>query len=91
MTPEPVKPADTLIESAAEAFRERNAAGQVLPSAAWFDLSPEDRERLFEAQIAGRAMERTIDAEGLSGTARAVLTRLRRTRAKAPAPPTDSW
>lgn len=75
MRREPVGRSDVLIERAVDAFRALNAAGQVLPSAAWFDLTPEDREQLFEAQVASRAMERVIDEDALSGTARVVLGR----------------
>ncbi len=67
---------EVLIEAAASAFRERDAAGRVLRSPAWFDLAPEQRDLLFDTQLEIRAAERLIHPAGLSGTARAVLARL---------------
>lgn len=68
---------EALIEAATTAFRERDpATGRILPSPAWWDLSPADRERLFERQLASRAVESAIADDGLSTTARAVLDRL---------------
>ena len=69
-------PREALFEAATGAFRERDADGRVLPSPDWWDLSPEDRERLFELQAQSRLLERVLDDEGLSSTARAVLERL---------------
>ncbi len=68
---------DELIEAAASAFRERDAAGRILPSPAWWDLSPDDREAAFDVQMASRTLERIVDPEGLSSTCRAVLERIR--------------
>jgi hypothetical protein len=68
---------DTLLEMAASAFRESDASGRVLPSAAWFDLSPQERERLFDLQAESRLLERVIDPDGMSATARAVTNRIR--------------
>jgi hypothetical protein len=68
---------ETLIEAATTAFRERDpASGRILPSPAWWDLSPADRERLFARQLVSRAVESAIDDDGLSSTARAVLDRV---------------
>ena len=71
------EPKDLLIEAAASAFRERNSWGRVLPSPAWMDLTPSDREALFERQLSSRIIERALDPNGRSGTVRAVLARLR--------------
>lgn len=68
---------DSLLELAASPFRESDAAGRILPAAAWFDLSPEDRVRLFDLQAGSRLLERAIDPDGLSGTGRAVVARIR--------------
>ena len=76
MTPR-MSPSDILIERALGAFREIGPTGRVLPAPAWWDLSAEARETLFEAQIQSRLMEAAIDARGLSTTARAVLERTR--------------
>ena len=70
------EPKDVLIEAAVSAFRERNAFGRILPASAWWDLAPEDREALFGRQLESRLLERAIDPDGLSSTARAVLERL---------------
>ena len=70
------EPKDVLIEAAVSAFRERNAFGRILPASAWWDLAPEDREALFDRQLESRLLERAIDLDGLSSTARAVLERL---------------
>jgi len=69
---------DALIEATASAFRERDASGRIVPSPAWRDLAPEDREAAFDHQIAARHVERALDPDGLSATARAVLLRARR-------------
>ncbi len=67
---------DVLIEIAASAFRERDpSTGGIRPSATFFDLAPAERDELFSRQMASRVLERTLDAGGLSTTARAVLAR----------------
>lgn len=68
---------DLLLEAAASAFRERNSWGRVLPSPAWMDLAPADREALFERQLASRIIGRALDPSGRSSTVRAILARLR--------------
>ena len=70
-------PKELLIEEAVSAFRERNAWGRILPSPSWLDLTAEDRDALFARQLESRLIERTLDPNGLSSTARAVLKRLR--------------
>jgi hypothetical protein len=67
---------DQLIEAAATAFRERDIDGRVLPSPAWMDLPSDGREEAFERQLDWRRLECTIDADGLSATAHAVLSRI---------------
>lgn len=69
-------PKDLLIEQAASAFRERNAWGRILPAPAWRDVSPEDREAVFERQLESRLIERALHPNGWSATIRAVLERL---------------
>ena len=66
-----------LIEAAVTAHRERDREGRVVPSAAWWDLSPQDLDTLFVEQTVARELERAIDADGMSGTMRAVLARFR--------------
>jgi len=67
---------ELLIEAATSAFRARDPGGRIMPSTAWMDLAPQDREVLFERQIAARRMEQVLDIDGLSTTARLVLSRL---------------
>ncbi len=71
-------PDEILIEGAVSAHRDRDPEGRVLPSPDWMDLSPEDRDRLFEIQLATRLLERQEGPSGLSGTARTVLRLSRR-------------
>ena len=70
------EPRDLLIEQAASAFRERNAAGMILPSPAWWDLAPQDRDALYAIQAESRIIERALDPAGRSATVRAVMERL---------------
>ena len=70
-------PKDLLIERAASAYRERNTWGRILPAPAWWDLSPADRDALFERQLENRLLERMLSRDGLSATVRAVLDRLK--------------
>ncbi len=67
---------DALIEAAASAFRDRDASGRILPSPDWADLAPEDRDVLFDLQLASRRLESAAHPRGLSSTARAVLARI---------------
>jgi len=67
---------DTLIEAAASAFRARDVSGRILPSPAWADLAPEDRDAVFDLQLASRRLERAAHPLGLSSTARVVLERI---------------
>jgi len=71
---------ELLIEAASSAFRARDPEGRIMPSPAWMDLAPQDREAVFERQIAARRAEQVLDSSGLSTTARAVLARIRRLR-----------
>jgi hypothetical protein len=69
---------ELLIEAATGAFRARDPEGRIMPSPAWMDLAPEDRDAVFERQLASRRAERVLDYHGLSTTARAVLSRIGR-------------
>jgi hypothetical protein len=68
---------DILVESATSAFRVRDPSGRICPAPEWYDLAPADREALFQHQLESRLLERSVDPDGLSSTARAVLSRLR--------------
>jgi hypothetical protein len=67
---------EALIEEVVSAHRERDAFGEIRPSAAFFDLTADDRVQAFEAALEARAMEAALDPGGLSTTARALLRRL---------------
>lgn len=67
-----------LIEAATTAHRERDREGRILPPPAWWDLSPQDLDAVFEEQAFAREIERAIDSQGRSGTVRAVLERINR-------------
>ncbi len=69
---------DALVEAAASAFRARDASGRIVPSPDWADLAPEDRDALFDLELASRRLERAAHPQGLSSTARAVLERIGR-------------
>jgi hypothetical protein len=68
---------DVLIEAAVTPYRERDVEGRVVPPPAWWDLSPEGREELYRRQMMSRVIEKAFDAEGWSGTVRAVMSRIR--------------
>ena len=68
---------ETLIEAVAGAFRERDHRGSVRSHPAWHDLDAAGRERAWAEAARSRVMEAALDPEGLSSTARAVLTRIR--------------
>ena len=66
-----------LIEAAVTPYRERDTDGRIVPSPAWWDLPPEALDELFVEQLLARDIERAVDPEGLSGTGKAVLGRIR--------------
>jgi hypothetical protein len=72
------KERDLLIEAAASAHRDRDALGRPVPSPAWYDLSPADREEVHERLLVDRWLERALDPAGLSSTGREVVDRARR-------------
>ena len=67
---------DELIEATLSAHRERSREGRILPSPAWADLPPDDREAAFDAQRASRVLEAAYDGGGLNSTVRAVVERI---------------
>ena len=68
---------DRLIEETTSAHRERGPDGRVRAHPAWHDLDEAGRRQAFEAALLQRRLEAACDPDGLSGTARAVLARLR--------------
>jgi hypothetical protein len=69
---------EALVEEVVSAYRERTVFGEIRPSPAFYDLDDEGRLRAFEEASRARAMEAALDSEGLSTTARAVLSRIKR-------------
>jgi hypothetical protein len=67
---------DALIEEALTAWRPRAPDGSLLPHPAWADLAEPDRVRVFDETLRARSLERLLDPNGLSTTARAVLGRI---------------
>jgi hypothetical protein len=70
-------PKEILLEEAVSAYRERTASGRILPSPAWWDLTPESREELFRRQLQSRIIESALAPDGMSATVRSVLNRLK--------------
>jgi hypothetical protein len=73
-----VKPDETLVSAATSAYRARDAEGRLVPDAAWMDLDADGRRAAYDATLRQRRLEATLDPDGLSSTARAVLRRIRR-------------
>ena len=65
---------ETLIEEAANAHRP--AGDELHVSAAWYDLSEDDRSQVFDLQVGLRELEAALDEDGFSTTVRAVLARI---------------
>lgn len=70
------KEKDILIEAAVSAYRERDALGGIRPSTEWWDLNPGERNEVFERALESRVLEGATSPDGLSTTARAVLSRI---------------
>lgn len=68
---------EALFEAATGAFRSRDALGRIQPSPAWADLTPAQRERLFDRQLIARLIESGLHPGGLSSTGRTVVERIR--------------
>lgn len=66
---------DDLIEEVAGAWRPRDPR-QLRFHPCWHDLSEDDRVEAFDRARENRVIEAGLDPEGLSGTARAVLSRI---------------
>ena len=67
---------DALIEAAVTPNRERDPEGRIVPPPAWWDLSEADCVELFRRQLESRLLEQAVDPRGLSGTVRAVLSKI---------------
>lgn len=66
---------ELLIEQVASAYREV-PRDELRYHPRWHDLGPAGRDRAFARARALRAVEAALDPDGLSTTARAVLTRI---------------
>lgn len=66
---------DALVEEVAGAYRPRPRE-ELRYHPAWHDLGPDGRVRAFELARALRKIEAALDPDGLSTTARAVLSRI---------------
>lgn len=64
------------LEALTAARREGDREGRLVPPPLWFDLPPEAFDALHARQALAREVERLLDAEGRTSTARAVLGRL---------------
>lgn len=69
---------EELIERVVGAWRDRDPHGAVRAAAEWHDLDAPARLRAFEETLIQRRIEAAADPAGLTGTARAVLARIRR-------------
>ena len=66
-----------LVEAVTTAFRPRDPfSGRPTAAPEWHDLGAEGRLEAFDAIAELRALEAALDPDGLSTTARAVLSRL---------------
>ena len=71
---------DALIEQVVSAERDVDpVTGRIVASAAWYDLTAEERAEAFERIWQQRAIEAALHPDGLSQTARAILEQLRST------------
>lgn len=66
---------DALIERVASPWRDRSLDGTIQSAPAFHDLSERDRAFAFEQAIVSRQLEAALDPDGLSSTARSILTR----------------
>ena len=66
-----------LIEHATTAWRPRDPSGGIDSHPTWHDLDESERLEVYRATVLQRVLEASLDREGLSTTARAVLARIR--------------
>lgn len=71
---------DTLIAELCSATRETRATGEIVWSKAFSDLDADGREKAFEEALVERRLEAALSPNGTSGTARAVLAKIRGVR-----------
>ena len=71
---------DELIAELCSATRETRATGEIVWSKAFYDLDADARAQAFEEALVERRLEAALSPEGTSGTARAVLAKIRGAR-----------
>ena len=75
MTPEE---RNSLISSLSSAHRERDAHGEIRAHRNFYDLDEADRVEAHDETARLRLLEAAASADGLTSTARAVLSRIKR-------------
>jgi hypothetical protein len=75
-SPDPDAPIE---EDVAGAWRPTRPGGGIRFHPGWYDLDEAARLRAFDAATANRVIESSLDARGLSATAKSVLRRIRAT------------
>ncbi len=78
MTPEEQA---ALVCEVASAYRETRPNGEIVWAPAFHDLDAAGRREAYDETLAHRRLEAAASADGLTGTARAVLAKIRATRA----------
>jgi hypothetical protein len=73
---------ETLLEEVLSAHRARSPRGEIIAAPAFADLGPDDRERAYRESLMQRAIEGALHPEGLSTTARAILSRIPESRVR---------
>lgn len=68
---------EALVAAAAGAYRESRATGEIVWSPAFFDLDESGRREAYEESLRERRLEASASSDGRTGTARAVLARIR--------------
>lgn len=71
---------DELIAELCSATRETRATGEIVWSKAFYDLDADARAQAFEEALVERRLEAALSPEGMTGTARAVLAKIRAAR-----------
>ena len=69
---------ELLVAAASSAHRGRDANGSIVVDSAWLDLDAAGRREAFELATTLRALEASLDPDGLSATGRAILAKINR-------------
>lgn len=71
---------EALLEAVLSAYRPESPRGEILPSPEFYDLPPDARARASHEALALRTLERTLDPDQLTSTAKAILARIHAAR-----------